>query len=265
MLMTTLQKPQTTIGARLQRFNFIAGSLHFIQAVILFVILNYELQIPVVTRFFDQTAEGIRPVTEILFDLPVAVIAPIFLLLSAGFHFLLSPPYYIRRYEKNIASGINPMRWVEYSLSSSLMISVLMMLGGLNDLPSIVFIFTLNFMMNMMGLVMELYNQGAKKVKWLPFNLGVIAGIVPWIIGGLYFWVSTSNIADAIPAYAQAGFILTFIFFNSFAINMWLQYKKVGPWKDYAFGERMYIVLSLVAKTALAWVLVLGTIEGVSA
>ncbi len=34
---------------------------------------------------------------------------------------------------------------------------------------------------------------------------------------------------------------------------MVLQYKKIGPWKDYLFGERMYIVLSLLAKTALAW------------
>jgi len=34
---------------------------------------------------------------------------------------------------------------------------------------------------------------------------------------------------------------------------MALQYKKVGPWKDYLYGERMYMILSLVAKSALAW------------
>jgi hypothetical protein len=41
---------------------------------------------------------------------------------------------------------------------------------------------------------------------------------------------------------------------------MFLQYKKVGRWKDYLFGERIYIVLSLLAKTALAWMIFAGTL-----
>jgi hypothetical protein len=44
---------------------------------------------------------------------------------------------------------------------------------------------------------------------------------------------------------------------------MYLQYKKVGRWKDYLFGERMYIVLSLVAKTVLAWQIFAGTLAPV--
>ena len=44
-----------------------------------------------------------------------------------------------------------------------------------------------------------------------------------------------------------------FLFFNGFAINQWLQYKQVGKWKDYLFGERVYVTLSLVAKSLLAW------------
>jgi hypothetical protein len=139
------------------------------------------------------------------------------------------------------------------------MLVVLLMLGGLIEISTIVFIFTLNFIMNLMGLVMEKYNQLTDKVSWLPFNIGVVAGIVPWIMGGLYFWVSTNNIADAIPVYAQFGFLLTFIFFNTFAINMFLQYKKVGKWRDYPYGEKAYIVLSLVSKSVLGWVIVLGT------
>jgi hypothetical protein len=54
-----------------------------------------------------------------------------------------------------------------------------------------------------------------------------------------------------------------FVFFNTFAINMLLQYKKVGRWKNYLFGERVYIVLSLTAKTALAWQIFAGTLAPV--
>jgi hypothetical protein len=51
------------------------------------------------------------------------------------------------------------------------------------------------------------------------------------------------------------------VFFNAFAINMFLQYKGIGKWKDYMYGERMYIVLSLVAKSALAWQVFFGTLR----
>ena len=42
---------------------------------------------------------------------------------------------------------------------------------------------------------------------------------------------------------------------------MVLQYRKVGPWRDYAFGELAYIVLSLVAKSLLAWQVFAGTLR----
>jgi hypothetical protein len=173
---------------------------------------------------------------------------------------VVSSPAYIGKYEQNIEKGINPIRWWEYAFSSSLMLVVLLMLGGLIELSTVVFVFTLNFIMNLMGLVMERYNQLTQETNWLPFNIGVLAGIVPWIMGGLYFWVSINNIADSVPGYAQFGFLLTFLFFNSFAINMWLQYKKVGKWSSYVYGEKAYIVLSLVSKSALGWIIVLGTL-----
>ena len=253
-------KPETKLGQQLQVFNRVAGATHLVQAAVLLAILNADTTIPVVTRFFDQTPDGIRPVSETLFEFPIALIAPIFLFLSAFAYILISSSFYVRRYETNIQRGINPVRWWEYAFSSSIMLVVLLMLGGLIELSTVVFVFTLNFIMNLMGLMMERHNQLTQETNWLAFNIGVLAGIVPWIMGALYFWVSTSNIADAIPVYAQFGFLLTFLFFNSFAINMWLQYKKVGKWKVYAYGEKAYIVLSLVSKSALGWIIVLGTL-----
>jgi len=39
--------------------------------------------------------------------------------------------------------------------------------------------------------------------------------------------------------------------------------RKVGPCKDYLFGERVYIILILLAKTALAWQIFAGTLAPV--
>ena len=255
-------KAKTEQGRKLQKFNAIMGLVHLTQATIMLFILNYSLKIPILTRFFDKTPNGSYAIsTNILVNVPIVVVAPVFLLISALFHFIISSPFYVRRYESNIKKGYNPMRWIEYSISSSVMLTVLLMMGGINELSSVIFVFTLNFLMNMWGLEMERYNQLTEKTKWFPYYMGVIAGIVPWIIGGLYFWVSTNNVADSIPWYAKAGFLVTFLFFNSFAINMVLQYLRVGPWKKYVYGERAYIWLSLIAKSALAWILVLGTLN----
>ena len=42
---------------------------------------------------------------------------------------------------------------------------------------------------------------------------------------------------------------------------MFLQYKRIGPWRDYLYGERGYIMLSLTAKSALAWQVFAGTLR----
>jgi len=255
-------KAKTIQGKKLQKLNLIMGLIHLLQAGILFAILNYSFKIPILTRFFDTTpGGGFTVITERLWDVPIAVIAPIFLLIAAFFHLLIASPLYIRRYEQNIKNGINPIRWWEYSISSSLMLVGLMMMAGLTELPSVVFVFTLNWIMNMMGLMMERYNQLTDKTKWFPYNIGVVAGLVPWIIGFIYFWVNTNNISESIPSWAKIGFIITFLFFNTFAVNMFLQYKKVGKWKNYVYGERGYIWLSLIAKSVLAWIIVLGTLN----
>jgi hypothetical protein len=44
---------------------------------------------------------------------------------------------------------------------------------------------------------------------------------------------------------------------------MFLQYKKIGPWKNYLFGENVYIILSLVSKSLLAWQVFAGTLRPV--
>lgn len=48
---------------------------------------------------------------------------------------------------------------------------------------------------------------------------------------------------------------------NSFAVNIVLQYRKVGPWREYRFGEAMYLLLSLTARSAVAWQIFAGTLQ----
>jgi hypothetical protein len=195
---------------------------------------------------------------ELLFGPAVAV----FLLISAVAHIYLSTIGY-KRYVANLKRGMNPTRFYEYAFSSSLMIVLIGMLCGLWDLGAIILIFGLNAMMNLFGNMMELHNQTTKKTDWTAFIYGCVAGIIPWIVLFTYF-LGAVNSGDAKPpAFVYAIIPTLFVFFNIFAINMVLQYKKVGAWKDYLVGERVYIILSLTAKSVLAWLIFAGTLAPV--
>jgi hypothetical protein len=162
---------------------------------------------------------------------------------------------------RNLQQGMNPARWYEYALSSSLMIMIIAMLCGMYDISSLVLIFSLNATMNLFGLLMERYNRTTERVDWTAFIFGCLAGIVPWITIGMYLVGAAQSVDTQIPGFVYAIIASIFVFFSIFALNMFLQYKKVGPWKNYLFGERMYIVLSLVAKSALAWQIFSGTLR----
>ena len=80
---------------------------------------------------------------------------------------------------------------------------------------------------------------------------GCLLGAGPWLAVGIYVW--RPGLAAEPPAFVYGICVSLFISFNGFALNMWLQYRRIGPWRNYLFGESVYISLSLPAKSALAW------------
>lgn len=256
---------------KLRRFNLIMGGLHLIQGILmLFLAFSVIQKIgefkPVITQnylFFNQTTMTLELTSKNLFELPFGIMVAVFLLLSALAHALISIPKKLNdKYNSDLQKGINQFRWFEYALSSSVMIVLISTLFGIYDIASLVLIFIVNATMNLFGLVMEQMNakrQNNEKVNWGPFIWGSIAGIAPWIAIILYM-VGNGNYSQ-VPWFVWAIIGTYFVAFNTFPINMVLQYKKIGKWKDYLYGERTYIVLSLVAKSILAWLVLFGAMQ----
>jgi len=255
--------PTEKIYRGLRRFNAVMGLLHLVQGVFMIAVSNVTTY-PIFTNFlrFDVSTFSLTPDPKLVYELPFGLAVAIFLLISAVAHFALATFGY-RWYVAKLQKGMNPARFYEYALSSSLMIVLIGMLVGLWDLGSLILIFGLNAMMNLFGILMELHNQTTQKTNWTAFIYGCIAGIIPWVVIVMYFLGAVSSSGAEPPAFVYAIIPTIFVFFNIFAVNMLLQYKKVGPWRDYLFGERVYIVLSLVAKTALAWQIWAGTLAPV--
>ncbi len=249
---------------KLISFNLVMGILHLVQGLAMMVIsftvdkiANFK---PVIYSYFlkfDYNSMHLVTNAKELFSLPFALLVSCFLLLSALFHFIIV--IYNKKYTADLNSGINKFRWYEYALSSSLMIMLIAVLFGVYDIGALILIFGLNASMNLFGLLMEKMNQKATKVDWTPFVYGSFAGIIPWLVVILYAF-GNANPAS-VPWFVYAIFGSYFVFFNLFPVNMILQYKKVGKWHNYLYGERVYIILSLVAKTVLAWLVFFGVMQ----
>ena len=241
---------------RLRRFNLIMGVFHAMQGVLMVLLSNdFTLAFTYTSPEFNSTTQTITPVAISLIDVRIGPLVAVFLFMSATAHFLVGTILY-KWYVKNLKTHMNPARWFEYAFSASLMIVIIAMLTTIYDIGTLIALFTLTAVMNLMGLMMELHNQTTKNTDWTSYIIGCIAGFVPWVI----IFIPLIS-AESVPDFVIAIFITIAIFFNLFAINMVLQYKKIGKWKDYLYGERMYIILSLVAKSALAWQVFSGTLR----
>lgn len=250
----------------LRKWNLAMASLHFVQAVII-LILSKSSTLPLTTNYLTLDplqSQGGAPVlvsgTQQIGNLNLAIIMVAFLLMSALAHIIIATVYR-KRYEADLKVGINKARWIEYSLSASTMMVGIALLSGIYDLSSLVMIFALVGVMNLLGLVMEVHNQTTKKTNWLSYVVGCMAGIIPWLVFVIYVWGATVYGAGEIPTFVYWIYLSIFLFFNSFAVNMYLQYKKKGKWADYLYGEKVYMILSLVAKSALAWQVFAGTLR----
>ncbi len=247
------------------RWNAVLAALHAIQGVVILALSFARDPLvtnPVVTSYlrFDSATETLVPAQSPLFDLPIGPAVATFFFMSAIAHALLAWP--LRGwYERGLASHIQPMRWIEYALSSSVMIVVIASLAGIQEIGTLVAIFGINAAMNLFGWSMESANQGRAKTQWNHYIFGVIAGIVPWVVIGIALWsASVEPGAAAIPGFVIAIFVSLFVAFNVFATTMILQYGRIGPWKDYLTGEKTYMFMSLFAKTILAWQVFFGTL-----
>jgi Heliorhodopsin len=248
--------------AALHRWNLALGGLHLAQGVLILA-LGTAFALPVTSSFltFDSATDALVPDPQTLFELRIAPLVALFLFLSAAAHWSLAS-FARGWYETEVSRGMNRARWLEYSLSSSVMIVVIAMLVGIYDVASLLLLFAANASMILFGWMMELHNQTTKRTDWTAYWFGVLAGAVPWVAIGIYL-VGAGVGPGGPPGFVYAIYVSIFVFFNIFALNMVLQYRRVGRWSDYLYGERVYMLLSLFAKSALAWQVFAGTLRPV--
>lgn len=260
-----------TVPPGLRTWNLIVGIIMAIQAVAI-VVMSNDFSLPITGDFLGGPPTTVTDTAglsalltdrELLWTVPVGLMVAIFVGLAAADHLLMAAPGIWDWYRRNLEQRANWARWAEYSISASIMIVLISMLCGVSNFGAVLAIFGVNAAMIMFGAVMEMLNQTRMKVNWLPYICGAIVGIIPWIIIIMQVVGAQERVpagAEGVPTFVYAIVGSYFILFNTFSLNMILQYNQNGPWKNYVFGEKTYMVLSLTAKSLLAWLVFANTL-----
>lgn len=258
--------PTTGSGAdpnairRLRIWNVVAGFAHLLQMILILVLSN-DFTLPITASYLEGPPGTTPADPVVLFNSPIGLGVALFFGLSALFHFIVASPWGFPRYAAGLAERHNYFRWVEYSLSSSVMMVLIAQIVGVTDVGAVIAIFGVNASMIFFGWLQEKYETPGSG-GMLPFVFGCMAGIVPWIVV-LFFLIAPGAASPAEPPGFVYGIVVSlFVFFNSFAVVQLLQYRARGKWANYLYGEKAYIVLSLVAKSLLAWQVFAGTLAG---
>ena len=241
------QSTERKLG-RLRIWNIAVGLILAVQAILIAGLTN-SFSLPVTATFMNGPP-GTAPELHHLFNISIGWGVFAFLAISAASLLIIASPPVFPWYKRNLLQNRNYGRWIEYFFSSSIMIVLISQITGISDIAALLAIFGINACMILFGALQEKYEKPGKP-SWLPFLFGCFGGIIPWV--AIVIYVLAPGLNASPPGFVYGIIASLFVFFNCFAVNMVLQYKKVGPWRDYLFGEKVYILLSLTAKALLAW------------
>ena len=234
-------------SADLRRWNIGLTVLHAAQAILILVLAS-DFAIALTTTPPEGPPGTRLPDAETLVDVRIGAAVAVFLLLAAADH-LITATVGRGRYEADLQRGINRFRWVEYAVSATIMVLLIAAYSGITEITAVIAIAGANVAMILFGWLQERFNPpGRDQTSMMPFWFGTVAGIAPWV--AIWFNVVT---ADTVPGFVYGIVVAETVLFFGFGLNQWLQYRGVGRWSDYLYGEKSYLVLSLVAKSLLAW------------
>jgi hypothetical protein len=269
----------------LTKWNYGAAALHLAATIAAASLLKNKSNrtVQMTRQAFDETATTSRvdvPVSlenNNTIDLKFFVVA--FFAITAAAHFLYATDFFGKGwYSKQILGfGWNPFRWVEYSLSASLMIYVISAVSGTKDQVSAVSaaLITPGLMIN--GFTTERALQQNAIHRW-SIQRGpkphvdsdiVLSNLIPaWALFGVHWYIILSNYSKlakeakaagkaidssvTFMVYSQLLFFSLFGTIQTFQVYRWFTARAGRSEPEYVAYEKAYIVLSAVTKLLLA-------------
>lgn len=255
-ILTEVPAPQS----RLHTWNIWLAVLHGVQGLALLVLaathtipvtVSYLAKDPIASQIADHPVWG--SAVKHLFDVNLALLVAVFFFIAALAH-LAAATVWRHTFEADVARGSNKLRWIEYALSGSVMLVVVGLISGVYDVASLLMLFAFGIIASLLMLSAETRSKSSA-LYWLA----AATGLVPWLVVVLYLCVAHTS--GQVPGYVYVADVTTFIFFAGLAVVAYLQHKRQGSWANHTYSERVFMIVSLIAKAALAWQVFAGALR----
>jgi hypothetical protein len=186
-----------------------------------------------------------------------------------------------RNYVTNVLQrGVNPLRFIEYSLSATIMLVCIALVSGIDDYHGLLAIETLTFTTMILGMVSELLfddQLASRHLRWI----GWVTHFTGWVtlmsayVGVIlkkYFY-SIEQSEQGPPDWVTIIIFLIFALYNIFGITQFMQLcfkqplclkgyiptKFKDPQKLNRWIENIYVANSLITKSILGWMIIVNT------
>lgn len=224
------------------RFNLVVGLIHF-ASVTAMAFINDNNWTATVTVFNNRMVcvdNGCQttPTIEEFGGFPIIWPIVISGLVSGAFHMA-------QRDDTPLMTGVNPLRWLDYAVSSASMVVAIAMLFGVTDVYVIVVCALFQCALMLYTLVMELHDLTGYSY-FGPSVFFYLVGVWLPILVSAY-----TGFRDQ-PEFVTVIVWMIFGVFAAFGVVFWV--FKVHKWiTNPRYYEFSYMGLSLCAKTSLAW------------
>lgn len=263
-------------GQRLQAYNVIMGCVHLFSGV---YILANQSKVPEnfrkIQTFSTRISVGegaedygytFAPATTA--NLPVLI--AVFFLITALFHFIYA---YGRQtfYREYIENGTNPLRWLEYSITASIMAVILALAATVQTTQQLVMILAATVAIMLLGWVIE--KSIAMKNRQVAYVSTGIAWLLQVAVFGIigYAFISTiqqvnkklesEEREERIPSFVYAILIAELVFFSLFGVvSAKMLYKSGQGEINFYNYEVAYHSLSIISKLTLGWIFYAGAL-----
>lgn len=240
---------------RLRSLTLAAGALLVVQAIAVAVLSDGSSRPVTATSLTEQ---GLVPVLREVARVALGPAVAGLLVVSGVLHLLIAPRPGFEAYVRDLRRGRNRFRWIEHGASAPATVVLVALLAGISDVAALAALFALTAAAILLPLQAEARVPG-RPVPLAPVVAGGVTGAIAWSTIGLYAW---SGARSHPPAFVGRLYLSLFVLHVAIAVNQWLQYARAGPWRRHETGEVAYVVLGGVAKSLLAWQVVVGALLG---
>lgn len=265
----TTKKPtsKTSVLGNLKKWNVVLAFLHAVQGVLILA-LSREVTLPVTTNYLTTDTLGSEaagynvwtPAIRLLADVNLAYLLAVLFFIAAIGHIIFATSYR-KKYEADLAVGMNRARWVEYVLGGGLLLVTVALINGVSDLSTLVAIFALAEVLALFSLLLESHKELGDKHPRVINKMALVLALTPWIVTAIYLFGAQAYGNQSLPTYIYWVDGIVFATFMATGLNMLFNKQKKGRWTDYFYTERVYMLLGLAAKSALAWLVFFGTLR----